>query len=168
MRSKLSLVVLFVGAIVFVASVFYLAAHLPERVASHFNASGQPNGWMPRGQHVLIITLVGLGIPLFIIGLLYSTRFLPPSFLNVPNAAYWRSPDHYPEACNMIFRWSFWFAALHLVWATILNYQLVEANRLPAPHLATMPTMILSGAHILGIAALAILLVLSFKNTTTG
>ena len=68
----------------------------------------------------------------------------------------------------MIFRWSFWFAALHLVWTTLLNYQLFEANRLPAPHLATMPTMILSGAHILGITALAILLVLSFKKTTTG
>ena len=38
---------------------------LPENVATHFNASGQPDGWMSRANHLLFFALFGLLFPAF-------------------------------------------------------------------------------------------------------
>jgi uncharacterized membrane protein len=46
---------------------------LPGRVATHFDASGQPNGWMSRTAHLRLMIAFGLGFPLFVPALVYIT-----------------------------------------------------------------------------------------------
>ena len=97
-------------------------------------------------------------------GICSILSFLPPSLLSVPNADYWRSPEHYPEACRMGFNWSLWFGAMSLLWTAGLHYELVQANRLTPPHLDSARFLILTGAFILGMAVLAIGLLRSFRR----
>jgi uncharacterized membrane protein len=148
MRSKLPLLFLFVSAATFLASLVYFLPCLPDRLATHFATSGQANGWMTRNQHLIGISILGFGLPALVIGICYGLRFLPSSMLNVPRASYWRAPEHYPKACRLILRWSFCFGAISFLWTSLLNYQLVLANRLNPPFLAPIPTVILSGSYI--------------------
>ena len=100
----------------FIASVLLLGPTLPARVATHFGSSGHPNGWMSRSSHLLFFTLFGIGFSSFVIGLCYFVRFFPASLLNVPRAEYWRSSEHYSEACDYLFHHSFWFGTLATLW----------------------------------------------------
>jgi len=165
MRSKLPLLFLLVSSVAFMASLVIFLPGLPDRLATHFGAAGQPNGWMTRSQHMIGITLVGFSLPAFVIGICYCIRFFPSSMLNVPKASYWRSPEHYPEACSILLNWSFCFGAISFLWTGILNYQLVLANRLSPPFLAPMPVVMLSGVYLAATGLLIVLLMLKFlKN----
>jgi uncharacterized membrane protein len=68
-ETPLALFILF--AVAFFASVFYFAPFLSERLATHFSGSGQPNGWMTRRQHISFITILGLGVPAFVVAACY-------------------------------------------------------------------------------------------------
>jgi uncharacterized membrane protein len=162
MRSKLPLLFLIVSAVAFTISLLYFLPELPDRIATHFGPNGHPNGWMTRNQHATGMTLLGFGIPAFVIGICYSIRFFPSSTLNVPSASYWRTPEHYPEACQILLRWSFWFGTVSFLWTGILNYQLVLANRLSPPLLASTTVMILSGIYIVATGVWVVLLLIQF------
>ena len=129
MKIRPAVLLWILSLVLFLASVYYFGASLPDRVATHFGASGQPNGWMTRSGHLLFFTLFGIGFSSFVIGISYVLRLFPPSLLNVPHAEYWRSPKHYPEACDFLFQHSFWFGALASLWLTALHYLIVQANR---------------------------------------
>ncbi|MFA6292865.1 MAG: DUF1648 domain-containing protein, partial [Victivallales bacterium] len=101
---KLPAMVFLVSALVFLMSVLLFSQQLPAKVATHFNAAGGADGWMTKDGHVISVLLFGLGISAFLIGICYSIRFFPSSMLNVPNKDYWRAKEHYPEACDFIFR----------------------------------------------------------------
>jgi len=168
MRSKLPLLFLIVSAVAFTVSLFYFLPDLPDRLATHFGGTGQPNGWMTRNQHIIGISFLGFGLPALVIGICYSLRFFPSSMLNVPRASFWRSPEHYPEACRILLKWSFWFGGISFLWTGTLNYQLVVANRLSPPHLASIPVFILSGIYIAATGALILVLMLQFLKNQNG
>jgi len=165
MRSKLPLLFLIVSAAAFTVSLFYFLPGLPDRIATHFGGTGQANGWMTRDRHMIGITLLGFGLPAFVIGACYSLRFFPSSMLNVPKASYWRSPEHYPAACLILLQWSFWFGGISFLWTAILNYQLVLANRLTPPHLEPVHAVILSGIYIVATGVLIVVLLQQFLKT---
>ena len=101
--------------LIFVLLAAYAAIHfssyysqLPEVVASHFNASGVPNGWQTKpaffgvfvGVSVLAV-LVGFGIPRII-------SAMPLQLINLPNKRYWLAPEHQAETMafmNVHFAW---------------------------------------------------------------
>ena len=62
---------------------------LPEKVASHFGASGMPNSWMPRTGNFFVSS----GIFILMTGIMYFTPKLagklPVRFINLPNREYW-------------------------------------------------------------------------------
>ncbi len=164
MSTRLPLAVLFLAGAVFTASVYQESLLLPEQLATHFDGTGQANGWMSRRQHLIFITLLGGGMPLFVIGLCYLIRFLPASLLNVPNAAYWRATERYPEACRRILTWSFWFGAVSLIWTALLHQQIVEANRYNPAHLDNTMVLILAVGFVITTGILIAMLVQSFQK----
>ena len=118
MRRYLPWILLAVAALFFVLTHLSWMRQLPERPATHFDMQGRPDGWMDRSSHLVFMLLFGLGTPAFVITLCWALRFLPPSLLNVPKPEYWRSPEHYPEACRILLRWSVWLAVFMLVLMT--------------------------------------------------
>lgn len=162
MRTKLPLLFLAVAALAFGLSLLWLRAEMPERLATHFSASGQADGWMTREQHLWGMVLLGFGLPAVVIGICYCIRFFPPSMLNVPKAAYWRSPAHYPEACGILLRWSYCVGAVSLVWTGLLHHQIVLANQRQPPVLAPQPAVAISSVYLAALGLLVVLLVLRF------
>lgn len=121
--------------VAFIACTIYDYRQLPEKVASHFNREGLADGWMSAFSFTWTTTALGLGIPTFILVVVYSIRFLPAELLNAPKAHYWRDPKNYKKACEVLFVYSLWFSCAFLIWKIFLSRLLVEANQLTPPRL---------------------------------
>jgi uncharacterized membrane protein len=76
-----------------VAQAFWQHARLPETVASHFDASGKPNGWMPRGAQ----TAWHISTVFFMAGLLEGiariSQLIPDEYINIPHREHWLAPE---------------------------------------------------------------------------
>lgn len=74
--------------------LLWSAGRLPERVASHFGAGGAADGWSSRGEHLLFIGLLGVGM---LAGLPLLAAVLSRgsgTFINVPHKDYWLDDAH--------------------------------------------------------------------------
>src|SRR5712675_1010261 len=87
---------LLLGYLVF---LFCTVALLPQRMATHFDINGQPNGWMTRSSAVLLQGIVGLLLPLIIVGIFFVIRFAPARLINLPHRDFWFAPERRDETC---------------------------------------------------------------------
>jgi len=163
MRSKIPLFILIATVVAYSFSLFYWPTTLPNRIATHFGSAGHPNGWMTHGQYLALNSFVGFGLPAFVIGICYSIRFFPASTLNVPNASYWRSPDHYPKACQILLDFSCYFASIHLLWTIALNHRLLLANQAHPPFMPPQSILLNPGVYLIAMGIWIARLVIKFS-----
>jgi len=138
---------LLVGYIVFLTCTISL---LPERMATHFDASGQANGWMNRSSAVVFQGVVGLILPLIIVGVLYTVRFLPTQLINLPRRDFWLAPERRDETCLYLARQGFWLASLLVLLQGMVWYQLIESNSRSVPQLSSSGFLVTLG--VFGVA----------------
>jgi ABC-type Fe3+ transport system permease subunit len=150
----------------FFGCLAFSRSQLPSRVATHFNGSGQPDGWMSRDDHLRWMTLFGLGFPLLVPVLVSFSRLLPDSLYNIPNREYWLGPERRTETHSYLLRHSLWFSSLALCFVIGINFSIIHANRLPQVYLPTLAVLALAGAFLVGTAVWAISLISHFKRVT--
>lgn len=77
---------------------------LPEKMATHFGANGQPNGWMSKDEFALFY--IGFLLAVSGIFLLFGAfiKKLPGRMLNIPNKSYWLAPERAEETRKSIGR----------------------------------------------------------------
>ncbi len=138
---------------------------LPDKIASHFKGSGVANGWTSRSSFTISMLAVGLGVPAFVIGIMYSIRFFPAKFLNVPNPSCWRDPKNYRKACDFLFVSSFWFGSAFLLWQAYFSRTIVEANLVSPPHLDSARAVVLTVPLLIFTFAWAVVLIARFLKT---
>jgi serine/threonine-protein kinase len=165
MNRRLLPLLLVIAAAVFVITHFVWLAQMPERIASHFNGMGKPNGWMTRSGHSAFMLMFGLGEPAFVLTLIWAMRFLPANLLNVPKPEYWRSPENYPKACAIMLAWAQSLAIAMLLWNTFFNWQIVKANLMSPPHLANADVGWLTGALLATVGCSIAWLIWRFRKT---
>lgn len=86
----------FVMSLLLAANGLVLAtssSRLPLRVASHFDAAGTANGFMPRSEYVMFMAVISLGIPVLLVLVTVMLPFLAPSRLRIPSREYWIAPE---------------------------------------------------------------------------
>ena len=132
---KFPLAVSLVMALAYAVSTWLFARDLPDYVATHFDASGRPNGGMARSGMVAFDLALGLGSQVFISLMCWLARHLSPARVNIPNKKYWHQAEHFPAACAILFRHSLWLGSLLVAWMILLNYQVRLANLAMPPHL---------------------------------
>lgn len=138
---------LLVLGLLYVCFFGYLAAsssQLPGRVATHFDGSGRPNGWMSRTAHLRLMMVFGLAFPLFVPAIVYASRFLPDRFYNLPHRDYWLAPARRRETMAYLFRHSLWFSSLALCFVIRIHASIVHANSLGQAHLSTLLSLALA------------------------
>ncbi|MBS0204106.1 MAG: DUF1648 domain-containing protein [Planctomycetes bacterium] len=163
-RFQLSVLLLVVLFLVFGASMVATAQLLPARVATHFNAAGNPNGWMSRSGHLVFMSVFGVLFPLFMIGICWCTRYLPVSMINIPHRDYWLSTERRQESADFLFRHSIWLGCLGLGFITGLNWVIVFSNQRQPVGLP--PTWILSitGLFLAGMGLWIVVLYRRFRS----
>jgi len=101
--------------------MLYYYPLLPERVASHFDGSGRPNGWS--GKAAFFAIYAGAVLLMVVIQTatrLSSTRW-PISLINLPNKDYWLSPERRAESVAVLMKYmtGFWSATLLFLMTTM-------------------------------------------------
>ena len=111
-----------------VAFVLDSAGRLPERVATHFDIAGRPNGWMSRDMATDFTLGVGLFLPALTISMMALTSRIPVSFVNIPNRDYWLAPERRRETGATLLRFGLWLSCLEVLLVTVMHGLIVTAN----------------------------------------
>lgn len=133
---------LLVGYVVFLGCTITL---LPQQMATHFDANGQPNGWMSRSSAAVFQGVIGLILPLIIAVSFWGLRFMPTRVLNFPRRDFWFAPERRDETCNYLSRQGFWLASLLVGLQGLVWYQLIESNSISIPHLSSLGFLAILG-----------------------
>jgi uncharacterized membrane protein len=82
---------------------------LPPIMASHFDASGTPNGWQPKQAFFLVssVVMVMTGLTSFVMPHLLNR--LSPKSINLPHKAYWLAPERRAETWQYFGAQMAWF-----------------------------------------------------------
>ena len=114
-----------------VLTTVWSAVRLPDRLASHFGASGAADGWSSRSDYlalnIIIVILVVVGIPA--IGLA-ATRGSGMG-LSVPHKEYWLRPENRPELRRRLGSDLLFFAAVTALLLAWIDVLVVRANESP-------------------------------------
>jgi uncharacterized membrane protein len=151
--SKLSVLVWAVCLALCIFSIFWLDATLPDQVVRHFGAGGRADGWTTRPAQTFFFVLISLFLSSLVIGIIALLKFLPPDVLNVPNAKYWRAPEHFQEACAFLSAQAYWIGAISALWCAVFHYLLVKANRLSPPVLDLQMVGLVTSAYVAAVLA---------------
>lgn len=158
--------VLGVLCLAFIGCLALTADSLPERVATHFDLSGQPNGWMDRFTHLAFFGGFGLVLPLALVGVCFALRFAPDSSINIPNREFWLAPERRAKTISFVFQHSLWLACGTVAFVTGVHLLIVQANSQIPAQLPLAPILAWMGCLIVGIAVWAGLMLRHFKRPT--
>ncbi len=105
---------------------------LPEVMASHFGAEGQPDRWLSRAAFFWIL-LSCSGITLLPLIWTSWIAWFPPHLVNVPYRDYWNTSERWPEAIARLKAYLHWFAVA-LALLLLMTIELtIRANLQKAP-----------------------------------
>jgi len=152
----------------FLASLFASAALLPERVATHFNGAGQPDGWMTRTTHLMFMGIFGLIFPLFLIGICWGTRFLPVGLVNIPHREYWLASERKAESTAYLAWHAVWFGCLAECFVIGLHWLVVFSNQRQPVQLPLQWMLGILSPFLLGVAVWVYSLYRRFGRVDSG
>ena len=151
----LVLICLGAGYVIWIA---HSASQLPERVATHFDAAGKPNGWMRREAYLHFIAVLGLALSFGIAGLGFILGILTARMKSPqpnPTTSKRRTPNVSRLGGDIL-----WFACLMLCFIAGTHYSTIAANRSQPAHLSAASLGILVVGFSVGNVGWIILLCL--------
>jgi uncharacterized membrane protein len=110
---------------------------LPERLASHFTASGIPNGWMSKTQFAWMYALVLLPALAVEFWVPRQIARKPDAKLNLPNKQFWLAPERRARTFAYFDSFFAWYGCAFLLVVAFAMGLAMRANfetppRLPA------------------------------------
>ncbi len=123
-------VCLVVAFLVRLASIWPL---LPVRLATHFDYSGQPNGWSTKSE--LLVILTGM-LAIFVAGFIstFWLAHLPHHLINIPGKGYWLAAERRALTLSWLGEWARWFLIVTVSFVGAVIGGAIEANLAPPPH----------------------------------
>ena len=135
------------------------ARYLPPIVASHFGASGQADGFMPRGAYVGVMLVVGVLAPLFTAVVPRRALRRPDARIHLPDPQYWLSAQRRETTLVYLSRQMVHFASMMAVFLAYVQALVVVANRASPPalpmHGLTAGLLLYLASTLLWLVALA-------------
>ena len=150
--NKSPIIILGLLYLCFFGCLAHSSSQLPSRVATHFDGSGRPNGWMSRTAHLRLMIVFGLGFPLFVPALICACRLLPGRFYNLPHRDYWLAPARRTETMAYLLQHSLRFASKALCFVIVIHFSIIQANNLAQIHLSGLLVLALAGCFLGGTA----------------
>jgi uncharacterized membrane protein len=122
---------------------------LPDRLASHFAASGIPNGWMTKPQ--FFITYAIMLAPALIVEFWVHRRVAKTSEarLRLPNKEYWLAPERRAETFGYFEIFFAWYGCAFLFVEVFVMGLAMRANFDTPPQLPTGPMVSVIVAFVL-------------------
>lgn len=164
MKTRVTGLVLFV--VLFAAAICHIAHYypmLPDRVASHFNAAGEANGWSGKQAFATLYLVIIAVMALLFLGIPRLVGKLPASMVNLPNREYWLAPERKAETVAILSHYMAWLGSAMLVFLIFVFHLTIRANL--AEHAKLGREMWIGlGAFLLYTTAWCIALLLRFRK----
>ena len=137
---------------------------LPERMASHFGASGAPSGWMTKEQFFITYALVL--IPALVVEFFVGKRISRKgdARISLPNKEYWLAPERREETFAYFRRFFAWYGSALLALLVYVMGLTLRANLDVEPHLPTTPTITAIVLFVAYNIAAVVLMLRHFQN----
>lgn len=132
---------------------------LPERLATHFNMTGQADGWSSRGSFLTLWLTMLTGMSLLFAGLRWLVQVIPGEYVNMPRRDYWFAPERAGYTRAAIGELILWLGLLMLATMSGLNHLTMRANLSATPDLGPWP-WVMTGANL----AVTLVVVLTFTR----
>ena len=129
MRSKESALFILISlTLLAIAQAILNYQELPEVVASHFDASGDADGWMARDAFVILdIAIVLINAAVFF-GIQAMLPRISTAYINVPNREYWLAAERKSESLNRLSMHVLWFGNATVLFLVVLFHQIYQLN----------------------------------------
>ncbi len=136
----------------FLALVVAGQGYLPDRLATHFNVAGEPNGWASRAQWRSVSLFMGTALPLGAVALLWVIRLFPARTFNIPRRDHWLSAEQRGATFAWFLRHGWWLGCLELCFFIGVEWTVWRANLVSPPRLLNGPLLAITGVFLAGIA----------------
>ncbi|HEY6167581.1 MAG TPA: DUF1648 domain-containing protein [Verrucomicrobiae bacterium] len=135
MRIRWPIIILLALAVSLVAQAAWYFPQMPERMASHFDASGAPNGWMSKHQFFSFLTGLTGVLMLVFVGLPVVLPKIPTSLINLPHKAYWLAAERRQTTLRFFGEWFLWQGCAMLAFVALVQELVYRANLGDSRHL---------------------------------
>lgn len=88
---------------------------MPERVASHFGASGRPDAWSGKDTFIGLYLITVAVVAVLFLTLRVVLRKVPVSMINLPNRDFWLHPKRIQTTINDLEHRVLWFGSATLL-----------------------------------------------------
>ncbi|HWA28079.1 MAG TPA: DUF1648 domain-containing protein [Lacunisphaera sp.] len=160
MKGPPQVIFLALGAIALGQSIWQ-HGRLPERVAAHFNASGEADGYLSRGLHTAWHLATVLFLTALFQGIAVLQARLPKDYVNLPHRDYWLAPGRAAATHDWIASLVHLLGSAVLVFFIALFHLLYQANLNPPPRLGAAVWW-LAGTLLAAVAAALAALAVKF------
>lgn len=150
-------------AVMIVQAVYYYS-QLPETVASHFDGSGQADGWSSKMAFFLIMLGTVAAMALLFLALPKSFAKIPARYVSLPNRDYWLSDEKRGDTMRHIEGEMGWFGVGTILLLIVIQQLTINANLDSDPALSSTPWWILGG-YLLFTVVWTIRFVIYFTRT---
>jgi len=134
------------------AQMAWYYPRLPVRVASHFDAAGQANAFLPKDAFFAVhLVVLGLMSLVFLVVPALIVR-LPPTLINLPNKEYWLAPERRVRTAEKLQSFLVGFGNVMVLFLLLVFGEAMRANLLPRPHLSNRiwVMLVLLGVWVIG------------------
>ncbi|HKJ45871.1 MAG TPA: DUF1648 domain-containing protein [Balneolales bacterium] len=124
LAGTLMIMLLFIGTL----QIYLYSSMLPQKIATHFNAHGQADGWMSHRAFILY----SIGMFYFMGGIFLLSGWvipkLPTELINIPNRGYWLHPARKEQAVEVLITYLYWIGVSTILFLLILTQMTILAN----------------------------------------
>jgi uncharacterized membrane protein len=157
MKSPLQVVFLALVVTALVQS-FWQHDRLPEKVAAHFNGSGQADGWMSRGARTAWHVVTVLFLAAVFQGITTLLSRLPKEYVNIPHRDYWLAPERAAATHARVRTSLLLIGCSVMIFFIVLFHLSYRANLNPPPRLGSSVGWLTGGLLAVVVAGTATLL----------
>ena len=138
------------AATLLVAGVFvYVTGQaLPDRVASHFGASGLADSFMTRSGYVTFMLCLVVGLPLVMVVSMAAIFRRAGNSMNIPNRDYWLASERRPGTVVFLINNATRLAIGMTVFLCFVHKLVVDANARTPPALDNPPIFAAMGVFL--------------------
>lgn len=128
MIMKLPQIILAILVLVFIGQIAYFYPQLPATIASHFDASGQANGFASKITFFVFEAILLAILLTMFLSLPKLISKLPDSSINLPNKDYWLSPERRGQTFASFGHFFGWLSAAVVAPFIAINQIVLTAN----------------------------------------
>lgn len=154
---------LFVAVVVTLWQVVWLGGSLPDPVASHFDAGGNPDGTMSRSGFLAMHCGLQIAMAAMMLGIAYGMKWMPDSLINLPHKEYWLHEDRRKQTLSENASMMVFIAGITALFLACVFQLVYAANIQMAAKLPTAWMGICLGVYLVVIIGMVVRMSLRFR-----